>query len=150
MKAFSSRFSSPLQFIIMSYQDLKCTVVKCFQENNVEILQNILKCLEKRFDDLLINKRDSPDIRIDNSVNKQWDLCRRAREISTTTRKRAIRYVRFFLYTIQTLIGLLRWVNFLCFVCCGVQPFQVNLCERREVFIDEVTSSRFYISVFVL
>ena len=57
----------------MSYQDLKCTVVECFQENNVEILQNIFKCLDKRFDDLLINKGDSPDdIHIDNNVHKQW------------------------------------------------------------------------------
>ena len=77
----------------MSYQDLKCTVVECFQENNVEIVHNIFKCLDKRFDDLLINKGDSPDdIHIDNDVHKQWDLCRRTqtREISTIRGKTAI------------------------------------------------------------
>ena len=84
----------------MSYQDLLCTVVKCFRENNVEILQNIFKCLSKRFDDLLSNKEDSSDIRIDSDVNRQWDLCQRTRvfEKSTITRKVAVRYVHFFKY----------------------------------------------------
>ena len=88
----------------MSYKDLKSSVVKYFQENNVEMLQNILECLKKRFDNLLISKDDSPDIRIDSNINKQWDLCRNTREISTTATKRAIWYVHLFLYTLYIYI----------------------------------------------
>ena len=71
----------------MSYQDLLETVVSCFKEGKIDVLESIFTRLKKRLKDLLLHGECKSGVSIDDQIERKWSL--RRLELSTMTKKTA-------------------------------------------------------------